>query len=139
MCSYSWTLESREPKPVSRVVFMVVSGGGWHQLSVMPGAVGPQSIQAGNFHFSSEAADVNVPQRAVTAPVPPHLTCTTLSLHCSELQSAIPRRSQADSRQAMHSSNTILCIRQTSTDLCDEMANRSAPLIPSLNLLTPNS
>lgn len=35
--------------------------GGWHQLSVMPGAVGPRSIQVGNLHFSSEAAAVNIP------------------------------------------------------------------------------
>lgn len=35
--------------------------GGWHQLSVMPGAVGPRSIQVGNLHFSSEAAAVNNP------------------------------------------------------------------------------
>lgn len=96
MCSYSWTLESRGPKPMSRVMCSIY-GGVWrvlHQLSAMPGAVGPQSIQAGNFHFSTEAAEVNVPQRAVTAPVLPHLTCTSFSLHCSELQSATPQRSQ---------------------------------------------
>lgn len=78
MCSYSWTSESRGPKPVPPVTWGIYGGiyggiwGVWHQLSVMPGAVGPQSIQAGNLHFSTEAADVNIPWRAVTAPILPH-------------------------------------------------------------------